>query len=128
VRTGDVVRRRSLIHDEDRDSFRRSMSSWFNGIDLLLTPMLAAPPIAAARWGARPWLRTFAANARYAPYAAPWNFAGYPAASVPAGVHPAAGTPLAVQLVAPDGSERLLLSVAALLERTAPWQRVAPRR
>lgn len=36
------------------------------------------------------------------------------------------GTPLAVQLVAPDGGEQLLLGVATLLERLAPWARVAP--
>ncbi len=55
--------------------------------------------------GQRRWSRTFAANVRYAPYAAPWNFAGYPAMTVPAGVHPRTGTPLAVQLVGPDGAE-----------------------
>jgi len=33
---------------------------------------------------------------------------------------------MAVQLIAPDGGEQLLLGVAALLERLAPWPRVAP--
>jgi Asp-tRNA(Asn)/Glu-tRNA(Gln) amidotransferase A subunit family amidase len=36
------------------------------------------------------------------------------------------GQPLAVQLVAPDGGEPLLLGVAAMIERLAPWPRVAP--
>jgi amidase len=93
---------------------------------VLITPTLAMPPVQAARWGRRSWPRVFAANVRYAPYSAPWNHAGYPAVSVPAGVHPRTGTPLAVQLVAPDGGEQLLLGVAALLERLAPWPRVAP--
>ena len=123
---GDRALAHNLVKDTDRDAFRAQLADYFADLDLLITPTLAAPPIEAARWGQRPWPRVFAANARYAPYPAPWNYAGYPAASVPAGVHPRTGTPLAVQLVAPDGGEQLLLSVAALLERLAPWPRVAP--
>jgi len=112
--------------DTDRDDFRTHLAGYFADRDLLVTPTLATPPVEAARWGQRSWPRVFAASARYAPYSAPWNHAGYPAVSVPAGVHPRTGTPLAVQLVAPDGGERLLLGVAALLERLAPWPRVPP--
>jgi amidase len=126
VALGDQVRARNLVKDADRERFRAVLDDYFAGADLLITPTLAAPPIEAARWGGRAWPRVFAANARYAPYAAPWNFAGYPAVSVPAGTHPGTGTPLAVQLVAPDGGESLLLGVAALLERLAPWPRTAP--
>ncbi len=123
---GDRVRAHHLVKDADRENFRSRMASYFAGLDLLVTPTLAAPPVEAARWGERSWPRVFTANARYAPYPAPWNYAGYPAISVPAGVHPRTGTPLAVQLVAPDGGEQLLLGVAALLERLAPWPRNAP--
>lgn len=123
---GDRVRAHRVVHDRDRDRFRSQLAEFFGRHDLLVTPTLAAPPIAAARWGERSWARVFAANARYAPYAAPWNFAGYPALSLPAGTHPRTGTPLAVQLVAPDGGEQLLLGVAALLERLSPWERLAP--
>ncbi|QGN59424.1 amidase [Nostocoides sp. HKS02] len=123
---GDRVRAAGLVEDRSRERFLRQLADFFADHDILVTPTLAAPPIAAARWGERSWPRVFAANARYAPYAAPWNFAGYPAVSVPAGVHPRTGTPLAVQLVAPAGGEQLLLGVAAVLERLAPWARVAP--
>jgi amidase len=123
---GDRVRDYNLVKDGDRERFRADLAGYFSDLDLLITPTLAAPPIEAARWGQRSWPRVFAANARYAPYAAPWNHAGYPAATVPAGLHPHTGTPLAVQLVAPDAGEKLLLSVAALLERLAPWPRLAP--
>jgi amidase len=123
---GDRVRAHNLVKDADRDRWRASLAGYFADLDLLVTPTLAAPPIPALRWGQRSWPQVFAANARYAPYAAPWNHAGYPAATVPAGVHPHTGTPLAVQLVAPDGGEALLLGVAALLERLAPWPRTAP--
>jgi amidase len=122
---GDRVRARGLVKDADVELFRGRVQDYFAGVDVLITPTLATPPIAAARWGQRPWPRVFAANARYAPYPAPWNYAGIPAVSVPAGIHPNSGTPLAVQLVAPRGGERLLLGVAALVERLAPWPRVA---
>jgi amidase len=126
VALGDRVRARNLVSSSDRDNWRALLAQYFADLDLLVTPTLAAPPIEAARWGQRSWPRVFAANARYAPYSAPWSHAGYPAVSVPAGVHPGTGTPLSVQLVAPDGGEELLLGVAVLLERVAPWPRVAP--
>ncbi|HET7280549.1 MAG TPA: amidase family protein [Dermatophilaceae bacterium] len=122
---GDRVRAHNLVKDADRDDFRSHLAEFFRGLDLLITPTLAAPPLYAARWGQRSWPWVFAANARYAPYCAPWNYAGYPAVSVPAGVHPRTGTPLAVQLAAPQGGEQLLFGVAALLERLAPWPRGA---
>ena len=124
---GDRVRAHALVKDADRDDFRTALAGYFAQVDLLVTPTLATPPVEAARWGQRSWPRVFAANARYAPYSAPWNHAGFPAVSVPTGLHPLTGTPLAVQLVAPDGGEQLLIGVAALLERLAPWPRMAPR-
>jgi amidase len=123
---GDLVRSRGLVSERGRDRFRARLADYFTHHDVLVTPTLAAPPIAAVRWGSRSWPRTFAANVRYAPYCAPWNFAGYAAASVPAGVHPRTGTPLAVQLVAPEGGEALLLGLAATIERLRPWPRTAP--
>ncbi|MGZ4597834.1 MAG: amidase [Actinomycetes bacterium] len=123
---GDSVRRRGLVVDEDRVRLREQMAEFFRSYDVLLTPVLASPPIAAARWGQRPWARVVVANVRYAPFCAPWNMTQYPAAAVPAGIHPGGGTPLSVQVVAPDGGEALVLGVAAQIERLAPWQRLAP--
>ena len=85
---GDRALAHNLVKDTDRDAFRAQLADYFADLDLLITPTLANPPIEAARWGQRPWPRVFAANARYAPYPAPWNYAGYPAASVPAGGAP----------------------------------------
>lgn len=123
---GDRVRRLGLIRDGDRVAFRARMAEFFTGYDVLLTPTLAQPPIAARRWGERPWAVVAAANVRYAPYAAPWNLAQLPAAAVPAGLHPAEGVPMSVQIVGPDGAEATLLGLAAQLERLAPWERTAP--
>lgn len=126
VRLGDQVRSRGLVRDEDRQERRDLMAEFFCAYDLLLTPVLAQPPIAAARWGTRPWPRVVAANVRYAPYAAPWNMLQYPAASVPAGVHPGVGTPLAVQVVGSTGTESRILGLSAQLERLSPWRLRAP--
>jgi len=64
------------------------------------------------------------ANVRYAPFAAPWNVAGWPAMTVPTGIGPD-GLPRAAQLVGRPGSEATLLGLAAQLEQRRPWQRTA---
>ena len=79
----------------------------------------------ARAWAQLGWLANVWSNARYAPFAAPWNLAGWPAMTVPAGLDPD-GLPVAVQLVAPPGGEARLLAVAAQLERARPWPRTAP--
>ena len=82
-------------------------------------------PLVAAGWPDRSWSANFWANARWVPFPGAWNFAQYPGAAVPAGMH-SNGTPMSVQLVAPSRGERLLLSVAKQLEESRPWPRHAP--
>lgn len=112
------------------EAFRKAALDFFADVDVLVTPALAQPGIAAIDWHRRSWLSNVAANIRYAPYASPWNLLGWPALALPAGWHATAGVPLSVQLVTPpraDGAgEALLLSLAAELERLRPWPRVAP--
>jgi amidase len=122
---GRVVLRRGGPAEKGREQWRAAAERFFADHDVLVTPALAQRPLPAVRWGARSWLANVTSNSRYAPFAAPWNLAGWPAMTVPAGVHPA-GTPLAVQLVAPPGGEQLLLQVAAQLEQLRPWSRLAP--
>jgi amidase len=119
--------RRGYVRQADRAQWRdRSIGFLSDGsFDLLLTPALAATPPRAAGWARRSWPVNVAASIRYAPYAAPWNIAGLPALTVPVGLRPD-GLPVAVQLVGPPGSERLLLAVAGQFELNAPWQRHAP--
>jgi amidase len=109
-----------------RQSWLRAADRYFSEVDVLITPMLAQPPLWAITWSKRSWLANVTANVRYAPFAAPWNLAGWPAIAVPAGVHPD-GLPLSVQLVARPGQEAVLLNLAAQLERLRPWQRLAPQ-
>ena len=121
---GRLALRAGFPHEAGRERWRRQADGFFDGHDVLVTPSLAQPPIAAASWGERSWLANLAANVRYAPFAAPWNLAGWPAMAVPAGLHPS-GTPLSVQLVARPGGEALLLAVARQLETLRPWARTA---
>jgi amidase len=128
VALGAWAWRRGLVREADRTAFRERSIGFFTdgGFDLLMTPMLATTPPAADEWSTRPWFTNIRANLRYAPFAAPWNFAGFPAISVPVGGVRPDGMPGAVQLVGPPGSELLLLSVAGQLELLAPWRRHAP--
>ena len=113
-----------------REAWLRAANAYFDGsgeagVDVLITPMLAQLPLQAVAWHSRGWAVNVLANVRYAPYAAPWNLAGWPAMAVPAGLHPT-GLPLSVQLIGRPGSEATLLALAAELEQLQPWSPVAP--
>ena len=123
---GKQVVERGMLTEEPRDAWKQKAGELLSTYDVLMTPVLAQPPLEARRWSETNWTTTMAANVRYAPFSAPWNVASFPAMSVPAGVHPTAGTPMSVQLVAAPGKEHLLLSLAARIETLRPWQRTAP--
>ncbi|HEU5007460.1 MAG TPA: amidase family protein [Jatrophihabitantaceae bacterium] len=122
---GALALRAGLPHEKGRTNWQRRAAAFFDGHDVLLTPALAQSPIASARWSERGWFANVWSNARYAPFAAPWNLAGWPAMAVPAGVT-ATGLPVSVQLVARPGGEALLFALAAQLEQLQPWPRLAP--
>lgn len=124
---GAWANRHGYVRERHRESFRDQSSSWFaNGrVDVLLTPALASTPPTAGEFATRSWLSNVVASLRFAPFAAPWNVAGFPAIAVPMGVRPD-GLPVAVQLVGPPGSELQLLAVAGQLEQASPWLRHAP--
>jgi amidase len=123
---GKQVVERGMLKEEPREAWKQKAGELLTTYDVLMSPVLAQAPIEAKRWGEENWATSMAVNVRYAPFAAPWNVASFPAMSVPAGVHPTAGTPMSVQLVAAPGKEHLLLSLAARIESLRPWQRTAP--
>jgi amidase len=120
-----MARRAGLVRSRDREAWRALTKPFFQRFDLLLTPVLASTPIQCDRWSERGWAANIYANMRFAPFAGAWNFAGYPAASVPAGIH-SDGMPMSVQIVGSRGREGLILSVARQLELLRPWPRHAP--
>jgi amidase len=96
----------------------------FDDVDVLLTPAIAhRPPLVGRLDG----VGTVGAALRAMPaiaYAALWNVAGNPAASVPFGIA-ADGLPTAVQLVGRTDDEATLLSLSAQLEQARPWPLLA---
>jgi amidase len=121
---GRLVLRAGLPRESGRTRWQRRAERFFADHDVLVTPALARSPLPAVEWSHRGWLTNVIANIRYAPFAAPWNVAGWPAMTVPTGTG-ADGLPRAVQLVARPGGEAALLGLAATLERLQPWQRTA---
>lgn len=93
--------------------------------DVLITPMLAPLPPKARHWSEKSWLTNALPATQLTAFAGPWDLAGYPAMSIPAGRHPS-GLPIGIQLVAPPGGETRLLALAAQLESLSPWPRTAP--
>lgn len=119
---GEWAWRRGYVREADRQRWWDQSLAFLDSYDLLLTPALAAAPPPAVAWATRSWRANLLSNVRYAPYAAPWNIAGFPALVVPVGARPD-GLPVGAQLVGPPGAERLLLAVAGQLEQAAPWPR-----
>lgn len=96
----------------------------FQDVDVLLTPATAHRP---PRVGVLDGRGTVASALRAMPaiaYAALWNVAGNPAASVPCGIAED-GLPVGVQLVGRTDDETTLLSLSAQLEAARPWAPVA---
>ncbi|MBC2641683.1 MULTISPECIES: amidase [unclassified Rhodococcus (in: high G+C Gram-positive bacteria)] len=117
-----------FVRPEQVDKLEESLREFFEKYDVVVTPALAQPPLAATAWSERSWASNVVANVRYAPFSALWNLVGWPAASVPVGTHSHSGTPLAVQIAAPPGGEARILALAAHIERVGGWPRVAPAR
>jgi amidase len=106
----------------------RRIGQFFETVDILVTPSLAAPPVPLGTLSTqRLTLDQFQeAMSAYCPFTGAFNATGQPAISLP--LHwSASGLPVGVQLVAGFGADALLLQLAAQLEQAMPWfQRTAP--
>jgi amidase len=121
---GRLALRLGFPRENGRRNWQHKAEQFFADHDVLLTPALAQNPPQARAWSERGWLANILSNTNYAPFAAPWNLAGWPAMAVPAGLAPS-GLPLAVQLVGRPGTESQLLGLAAQLEELRPWPRTS---
>jgi amidase len=124
VRAGRLIQRLGLIRERTRQRWLERAEEFFDGHDVLMTPTLSHWPVKAGRWHERRWLPNVVPSTRLAGFTGQWNFAGYPAITVPVG-RAATGLPTAVQLVGRPGAESLLLGLAAQLESANPWPRTA---
>jgi amidase len=107
----------------------RAAAQWWEsqGLDLLLTPTLPAPPAPIGELvadAARP-MEGFERSGAYTAFTIPFNVTGQPAISLPLHWN-AAGLPIGVQLVARYAREDLLLAIAAQLEQALPWRERRP--
>jgi amidase len=103
-----------------QDELSANPGRLFDGVDLLLSPTLARPPVAIGRWADTGLLRTGLGVAGWCPFTSLWNFLGLPAAAVPAGFS-SRGLPVGAQLLGPPDGEPTLMRVAAQLEGVLRW-------
>ncbi len=104
------------------DQVGRRFDEFFAGVDLLLSPVTAAPPPLLGTMSLDLPFDDFVKTAVMAsPFTAMFNMSGHPAMSVPLHWN-ADGVPIGAQFAAPYGAEARLLALAAQLEQAAPWQ------
>jgi amidase len=96
------------------------MRPFFERHDVLLSPVMALPPVAAGQWEGLSAPRTLLGMIAAYPFTPYWNLTGQPALAVPAGTTDD-GLPVGVQLVGRKGEEAMLLSLAAQLEQDMGW-------
>ncbi len=107
-----------------RYAFRETVRQFFDGYDLLLSPVL---PVAAFDTGLNVppgWEDRNPVSWVY--YTYPFNVTGQPAASIPAGFTKA-GLPVGLQMVARINSETDIFRAAAAFEEAFPWADKKPR-
>ncbi|MDB5965252.1 MAG: amidase [Polaromonas sp.] len=106
----------------------RRIGQFFEGVDVLVTPTLAKPPVTLGTLSMQSLsLDEFQqAMAAFCPFTGAFNATGQPAMSLP--LHwSEAGLPIGVQLVGRFADDARLLQLAAQLEAARPWfARTAP--
>jgi len=106
---------------------RRVVAFW-EGVDVVLTPTLALPPVPIG-WtyedtGGDPHL-AFARQTLFTPFTPLVNVTGQPAVSLPLHRSPD-GLPVGVQLIGRPFAEATLIRLAAQLEEARPWAHRRP--
>ncbi|MHA3020822.1 amidase [Mycobacterium sp. BMJ-28] len=126
MRTGRLLSEHVLRKARTAEAQARRRVGWiFNIADVVLAPTTALPPPLVAEYDDRGALATDRAMIRACPLTWPWNLLGWPSINVPAGFT-SDGLPIGVQLMGPEGSEPLLISLAAELEAISGWMTKQP--
>jgi amidase len=116
------VLRRARAHEQ---ASRHRVGSIFDAVDVVLAPTTAQPPPNVNRFDNLGGTATDRAMIAACPVTWPWNVLGWPSINVPAGFT-SAGLPIGVQLMGPENSEPLLVSLAAELEAVSDWSSRQP--
>lgn len=98
----------------------RSYNGMFPGIDILLTPVLAKPPVPLGEFAPTLPFEKFLTIQDYVAYTPLINAVGAPAMSVPLGMS-TTGLPIGAHFAAKAGDEKTLLELAYQLEQAKPW-------
>jgi Asp-tRNA(Asn)/Glu-tRNA(Gln) amidotransferase A subunit family amidase len=105
----------------------REVAPFFETYDVLLTPVLAKPPIklGVANTQSKNTEEFIEVVKTYSPFCQLFNVTGQPAMSVP--LHwTEDGVPIGLHFAARYGAEAVLFSLAAQLERAKPWAAKRP--
>ncbi len=97
----------------------------FRRFDVVLTPTTGEPPLPIGTLDGLSGWETDKRMLAACPYTWPWNVLGWPGISVPAGFT-GDGLPIGAQLLGPQGSESLLIALAAQLEAVERWHERRP--
>ena len=123
--TGAEVQRAN----EYRTRLFREIESWFEDIDLLLTPTLARPALYIDHDPREPILLdnllADVPRASWYPYTHPFNLSGHPSITVPAGFT-SDGLPIGLQIIGPWLADARVLNAAACFEKIRPWGGIRP--
>jgi Asp-tRNA(Asn)/Glu-tRNA(Gln) amidotransferase A subunit family amidase len=107
--------------------FARRIAQFMTDYDLLLTPVLAEPPVPLGTFAPTPEdaMAGMKRSGSFAAFTAVQNMTGQPAMSVPLFWN-REGLPVGVQFVARYGDEATLFRLAAQLEALQPWANKRP--
>lgn len=126
MRTGRLLSEAVLRKARAAEAATQRRIGWiFNLADVVLAPTTALPPHLVHDYDERGSLATDRAMIRACPVTWPWNLLGWPSINVPAGFT-SDGLPIGVQLMGPENSEPLLISLAAALEAIGGWEHQQP--
>ncbi len=112
-----------------RTQLYRQVQTWFQGLDLVVTPTLACAALAANHDPFGPVLidNQDAGGLRdgWYPYTHPFNLTGHPAITIPNG-WTGQGLPSGLQIVGPWYGDNAVLAAAAAMEAVCPWANKHP--